>query len=97
MIWVPSMSGADKLQVKAKTLVLENYNSHRNVNKNEEVTLDDLIVVWFVKTLGNWKALVATNRRDGLYYEVTHNGVSDETYIDIYNKIANVSVPGVKT
>lgn len=91
------MLGIDKFQLKAKTLVLENYNAHRNVEKNEEATLDDLVVVWFSKTIGNWKALVATNRRDGLYYEVTHNGVSDETYIDIYNKIANVSVPGPKS
>lgn len=88
------MANADRLHLEAKTLVCNNYNEHRDSSKNEELALDELVVVWFSKTLGNWKALVATTRRDSLYYEVTHNGVSNETYIDIYNKIANTCVPG---
>lgn len=36
------------------------------------------IVVWFSKTLQNWKALVSTNVSDGMYYEVTYNG--DKNY-----------------
>ena len=50
-------------------------------------------VVWFSKTLENWKALVATNLEDQRYYEVTHNGAKNETYLDAYTKIDNVVIP----
>lgn len=50
-------------------------------------------VVWFAKTLQNWKALVSTNLPDGMYYEVTHNGDKGETYLDAYKKWDNVVVP----
>lgn len=50
---------------------------------------DDIYIVWFVKTLQNWKALVATSRPDGKYFEVTHNGAKKETYVDTYVKVQN--------
>ena len=54
----------------------------------------DLYIVWFAKTLGNWKALVSTDVEDGLYFEATHNGAKNETYIDSYRKVANICIPG---
>lgn len=53
----------------------------------------DLYVVWFCKTLENWKALVGTNVRDGLYYEVTYDGRNKQTYLDEYAKTMNVCYP----
>lgn len=51
----------------------------------------DMYVVWFCKTLQNWKALVS-----GVYIkkyiEVTYNGDKQETYIDVYNKTYNACV-----
>lgn len=47
----------------------------------------DVYLVWFCKTLQNWKALVATTLPDGLYFEVTHNGDLRETYVDTYHKV----------
>lgn len=56
----------------------------------QELTVDDLYIVWFSKTLQNWKALISTTvPGDGLYFEVTHNGDKEETYVDIYKKTAN--------
>jgi hypothetical protein len=55
-------------------------------------TLDDVYVVWFSKTLQNWKALISTTLPDGMYYEVTHNGDKHETYIDAYKKFDNVCI-----
>lgn len=49
-------------------------------------------VVWFSKTLQNWKALVSTTLPDGMYYEVTYNGDKREAYIDAYKKFDNVAV-----
>lgn len=53
---------------------------------------DEVYVVWFAKTLQNWKALVSTTLPDGMYYEVTHNGDKGETYLDAYKKFENVTV-----
>ena len=49
----------------------------------------ELYIVWFAKTLDNWKALVSTDILSGVYVEVTHNGAKNETYVDIYEKKSN--------
>lgn len=46
-----------------------------------------IYVVWSSKTLQNWKAMVSTTLYDGLYYEVTHDGDKNLTYVDTYQKI----------
>lgn len=56
---------------------------------------DEVYVVWFSKTLQNWKALVSTTLPDGMYYEVTYNGDKRVAYIDAYKKFQNVSVHDV--
>lgn len=56
------------------------------------MTRKDVYVVWFCKTLQNWKALVSTNAKDDMYYEVTYNGDKGEAYIDAYKKTRNVVV-----
>lgn len=50
---------------------------------------DEVYVVWFCKALQNWKALLSTTLPDGMYYEVTHNGDTGETYLDAYKKFDN--------
>lgn len=51
-----------------------------------------IYVVWFCKTLKNWKAWVSTTIQNGMYYEVTYNGEKGETYVDSYSKTANLCV-----
>lgn len=51
------------------------------------LTPKDVLIIWFVKTLGNWKALATTPLADGRIYEVTHNGETKVTYVDVYQKI----------
>ena len=53
-----------------------------------------MYIVWFCKTLQNWKALVSTDVINGVYWEVTHNGDKNETYVDTYFKSSNVCVKG---
>lgn len=62
-----------------------------NVIPATAVTLftNDLYIVWFSKTLKNWKALISTDVKPGLYFEVTHNGDKNETYVDAYTKHKN--------
>ena len=78
---------------RAKELVVSYFNDHVEKTDNKKITEDDVFVVWFCKTLQNWKALVSTTVSDGMYYEVTHNGNKGETYLDAYKKWENVCIP----
>lgn len=80
------------MQEKAKQIVVDYFNSHVDVTDEKKITKDNVYVVWFCKTLQNWKALVSTNVSDGMYYEITHNGDKDETYVDVYKKWNNFTV-----
>ena len=77
---------------KAKQLVVNYYNSRVEITDDFEISEDDVFIVWFCKTLQNWKALVSTTVSDGMYYEVTHNGDKQETYLDAYKKWENVRI-----
>ena len=77
---------------KAKQLVVNYYNSRVEVTDDFEITEENVFIVWFCKTLQNWKALVSTTVSDGMYYEITHNGDKHETYLDAYKKWENVRI-----
>ena len=80
------------MQEKAKQIVVDYFNQHVDVTDNKKITIDEVFVVWFAKTLQNWKALVSTIVSDGMYYEITHNGDKNETYVDVYKKWENLTV-----
>ena len=80
------------MQEKAKQIVADYFNDHVDVTDNKKITIDEVFVVWFAKTLQNWKALVSTTVSDGMYYEITHNGDKNETYVDVYKKWENFTV-----
>ena len=76
----------------AKRIIVDYFNTHVDVTDNKQITEDDVYIVWFNKTLQNWKALVTTTVPDGQYYEVTHNGDKKETYLDVYKKWDNKTI-----
>ena len=77
---------------KAKQLVVDFFNEEVEKTDGFTLTIDDVYIVWWSKTLQNWKALVSTTVSDGMYYEVTYNGDKQETYIDAYKKWKNKRV-----
>ena len=77
---------------KAKQLVVDFFNEEVEKTDGFVLTIDDVYIVWWSKTLQNWKALVSTTVSDGMYYEVTYNGDKQETYIDAYKKWKNKRV-----
>lgn len=81
------------MQERAKQIVADYFNQHADVTDSKRITTGDVFVVWFCKTLQNWKALLSTTVPDGMYYEVTHNGDRDEIYLDVYKKWENVCIP----
>ena len=83
----------DAMLKRAKEVVVDYFNEHVEKTDSKKITEDDVFIVWFCKTLQNWKALVSTTVSDGMYYEVTHNGDKGETYLDAYKKWENVCIP----
>lgn len=80
------------MQEKARQIVVDYFNSHVDKTDGVQISIDDVFVVWFCKTLQNWKALLSTKVPDGVYYEITHNGDRYETYVDVYKKWENFCV-----
>lgn len=80
------------MQEKAKQIVVNFFNARADKAGKKKITVNDVYVVWFCKTLQNWKVLLSTNVPDGMYYELTHNGDKHETYVDAYRKCENARV-----
>lgn len=57
----------------------------------DNISTDDIFVVWYAKTLQNHKALLGT-RFANYYFECTYNGDKEEMYVDVYDKVQNVCV-----
>jgi hypothetical protein len=80
------------IQDKAKKIVVDYFNGRVEKTDNFTLTPDLVYVVWFSKTLQNWKVLISTEVMDGMYYELTYNGDKHETYLDVYKKWDNKCV-----
>jgi hypothetical protein len=52
----------------------------------------DVKVIWFSKTLQNWKAILITNLPDNKIYEVTYDGDKKCAYLDEYTKLSNTVI-----
>lgn len=85
------MGSKEFLQL-SKRIVVDYFNSHVDKTDGKQITEDDVFVVWGCKTLQNNKALLSTTVSDGMYYEITHNGDKQQTYVDAYKKWENFVV-----
>ncbi len=72
-----------------KSVVRDYANEHLDKTDGKQITTEDVFVVWYCKTLQNWKALASTTLPDGMYYELTLNGDRAELYLDAYKKFEN--------
>lgn len=72
---------------KAIDLVATYVDEH--MDKSDVAPDYKVFVVWYCKTLQNFKALLSTTLFDGMYYEVTYNGDKDQIYLDAYKKFEN--------
>lgn len=81
-----------KFEKLCREIVVNYFNVVADNTDNKQITDGDVYIVWMCKTLQNNKALVSTNVTDGMYYEITHNGDKNETYVDAYKKWENFVV-----
>jgi hypothetical protein len=78
--------------VKAMGAVVAYYNELPTIPKDGYIDSSQVRLVWFSKTLENWKALVITTLKDSLYYEVTYSGVNQNTCVDVYKKVDSAMI-----
>ena len=74
---------SNKAIYAARTVLLKH-----SLHSPREIIPDDMYIVWFCKTLQNWKALVSGVHITE-YIEVTYNGDKQELYVDVYTKMCN--------
>ncbi len=80
------ITGMAHFESVCKNKLVEWYNQ----NSKEQITLENVFVVWACKTLQNYKALLSTTvSGDGIYAEYTYNGDKQEMYEDVYKKVSN--------
>lgn len=71
----------DEFIKKCKIFIAE----HLFMNVNDI----SVYVVWYCKTLCNKKAMLASTFVNGLYFEITYNGLTGQYNIDVYSKTKN--------
>lgn len=74
---------------KMRKAVYDYVVSHLDKTDEVSITLNDVYIVWTCKALQNWKACISTTLPDGMYYECTYNGDTNELYLDAYKKFEN--------
>lgn len=85
------MGNIEFMDLCIKTVV-DYVNEHLDITDHSQISCSDVYVVWLCKTLQNNKALLSTRLLDGMYYELTYNGDTDQLYLDAYKKFENRSI-----
>lgn len=64
-----------------------------HIDKSDDIPYYEVYIVWKCKVLKNWKYLISSTLSDGMYYELTFNGETNEWYLDAYKKFENKVIP----
>lgn len=80
---------SDDFLLKAQQIVLNGFNASRNKDKDPELLMNQINVVWFAKVLAGWKCIISSTAAKGLLWEITYASFRDEIYLDVYRKISN--------
>lgn len=78
-------------QEKARQIVIS-YIQKWIEEGNHQILIqhDDIWIVWYVRSLQNWKCILGSSLPDGVTYEVTYDGDKAEYYLDVHKKIESV-------
>lgn len=56
------------------------------------VQIEDVIVLWSIKTFKNFRILLSVKHRNAYYYEFTYDRDKEQMYMGVYSKIINIQV-----
>jgi len=84
------MKDNDKMIRFVKNSVADYFNE---THEDMKITPDDVYIVWFSKTIQNFKACASYDHPDHMYYELTFHGDRKEVYMDCYKKIDKRTIP----
>lgn len=92
---MPNYNENNQFLNRAKAAAVQAFNASSFVNDTTELDASQVYIVWFCKTIQNWKALVSTDVISGVYIEVTYDGDAEQCYVDIYSNVSNSTIPDV--
>ena len=72
------------MDIKAAKIVRDYISEH--LDKSDQCPEFNVYIVWKAKVLQNWKYLISSTLHDGMYYELTYNGDTQEFYLDAYKR-----------
>jgi hypothetical protein len=72
---------------EAKRVVVDNYNDHHDTSKTPRLTPALVYIISFAEIFDNWKATVGSTVVKGLLYEVTYNGATRTTTLEVFKRI----------
>ena len=78
--------GRTEFIATARQAVLDIVRQQLDPTDEVKLSIDDVYEVTHGYILGNQKAMISTNLKDGKYYEVTYDKAHDLMYIDCYVK-----------
>ena len=86
------------LTIPEKAIKIVRDYAINHLDKSDEDYNDyfQVFIVWQSKALQNWKFLLSTSLRDGMYYELTFDGDNSTWYLDAYKKFENKSIEDFK-
>lgn len=82
------MQSNEFIKLAKENIIKDFYKDDMFISEN------DVLLVWFCKTIQNWKAIFTTIYSDGKIFEVTYNGDEEEMYIDEYVKTCKKTYGG---
>ena len=85
------INSAKHMDSRATDIVFKYIMDH--LYKSDDIPYYEVYIVWKCKTLQNWKYLISSTLSDGMYYELTFNGDTNEWYLDAYKKLENKVIP----
>lgn len=79
-------SSETKKETRLEIAIRLVYSYMKSEDAPPNFTQDDVFVIWYCKTLENWKAILSASYKGAPLIEVTYSGVNKDTCLDVYKK-----------
>lgn len=86
---------SDTLHLDAKRAVVENFNKHRNPDRSEPLTEDDVVVIWTnegSESSSDWRAFVISPIVRNLHWGVNYRSQDKSLFVTVFRRINKVKV-----